>query len=534
MGHRSWRRVVLGGALVGIAAAALACGGSGASQADLTAAQNQLKEKETALTAAQSQLTSTQSELNAARGLVTTKETELAAVQKQMAGMAPSSVVQVGQLQAAAAGAQPSGWDTAESIRGGLKLVAQLDSSGPDAWDAKAHPMVYYSSEGGNDLFAGFHIIDAYTKEVVASVNFDLGAKTSPHTVGVSPDGKWAYLLSQRKVGDKTEDVTLIVNTRTLKIDKILKQEGRFQGATRVQRLHHTVGFVDTKGNDRLVLEYGFGSNGGPHFVLDPKDNNRVVMAITVEDTGYWLGHPFLTVDPTGKYLYVGLKMAAWAEHMEGVGGLAKINLETRAVTIIPNVGQHLIGVAHTADGKFTYVNDAENSMTYKIDDATNEVVGKTSAGVAGPYGLAFNWDETELYTIGKGEGSHNTGSVVGVIDLAGGQFRQKRGITNPIPLLGSARSIDHGFLHPDPKVNELWISNQAGFETIVLDLNTRTVKTYIPTPHGGNTHSGAFVQYSPDWTGRVLADHGGPQKAMLEVRKDMAAKAAAKVAAAP
>jgi len=166
--------------------------------------------------------------------------------------------------------------------------------------------------------------------------------------------------------------------------------------------------------------------------------------------------------------------------------------------------------------GPFT---DGHGSMIYKINLETNQVVGKGSAGVAGPYGLAMNWDESELFAVGKGEGSHNTGSVLGVINLQ--DFRTKRGIINPIPLGGTGKvaSIDHAILHPDQAVNELWVSNMAGDETIVLDLATRTVKAYIPTPGGGNTHSGAFVKYAADWTGTVLADHGGPQNEQYAAR---------------
>ncbi len=494
-------------------------------------------------------------EVQAASVQVKAKEQELTQLQQKLDSVVPKSVVQAGQLQPAAAAAQPTGWDSTASMRGGLKLVATYDSSGPDAWDNKAHPMVYYTSEGGANLFAGLQVIDAYSKKVIASVSFDLGAKISPHTVGSSPDGKWLYLQSRWKVDPtKTaakvedpqhapiatapppeEDVTLIINARTLKIDKILKQESFFQGSLRVQRLHHVMSFVDAKGKDRVALQYGFGSNGGPHFVIDPKDNNRVVQAITVEDTGYWMGHPFLVVDPARKNLYVGLKMAAWATEIEEVAGVAKINLETHAVTIIPAVGQHLIGMAFTADGKFLYVIDGENSMVAKIDAATNEVVGKTSAGVAGPYGICMNWDETELYTVGKGEGSHNTGSVLGVVNIQAGAFTTKRGIENPIYLGGTGKvaSIDHCQLHPDPAVNEIWVSNMAGDETIVVDLKTRKVKAYIPSPNGGNTHSGAFVKYNADWTGKVLADHGGPQPDLYAARLDVI-KAAAAAAAAP
>ncbi|MBI4313141.1 MAG: YncE family protein [Chloroflexi bacterium] len=520
---RHWGKVLVGVALVaGLAGAA--CSSSGVSQEayDSKAAEVQAKAAEVEKASAQ----------------IKAKEQELAQLQQKLAGVAPVTVVQAGQLQPAPAGQAFAGWDNAESARGGLKLIATYDSSGPDAWDVKAHPNVYFTSEGGNNLFAGLHVIDSYSKQVIAAAQFQLGEyKVSPHTTGVSPDGKWAYLQGGRTVdvGGKptNEDVTLIINARTLKLDKILKQQSMFQGAMRVQRLHHVMSFVDSKGNDRVVLQYGFGSNGGPHFLLDPKDNNRVVQTITVEDTGYWMGHPFLTADPTGKYLYVSLKVAAWGEETEEIGGIAKINLETRAVTVIPGVGRHPIGISHTADGKFTYVIDGEGSMVFKIDNATNEVVGKTSAGVAGPYGACMNWDETELYAVGKGEGSHNTGSVLGVVDLK--DFRTKRGITNPIYLGGTGKvaSIDHCFLHPDKDVNEIWVSNMAGDETIVVDLKTRTVKAYIPTPNGGNTHSGAFVKYNADWTGRVLADHGGPQKELYATRTAVIKAAAAAVPAA-
>jgi mono/diheme cytochrome c family protein len=102
-----------------------------------------------------------------------------------------------------------------------------------------------------------------------------------------------------------------------------------------------------------------------------------------------------------------------------------------------------------------------------------------------------------------------------------------------PIDLGGSASSIDHGILHPDPKVNELWISNMNGWETIVLDLNTHKVKGYIPTPNGGDTHNGAFVRYSADWKGELLADMGGPKAAVRAIMRERVA-AAPPPAAAP
>lgn len=446
----------------------------------------------------------------------------------QLQGPAPSTVVQAGQLQPAATGAKATGWDTEESIRGGLRLVATYDSSGPNAWDPVAHPMVYMTSEGmgyghrpsKTNKLPGVQIIDATTKKVVTSALFDLGGESTrqPHGLGVSPDGKWVYIgFADKLASGETRQLTLIINARTLKIDKVVAHKGG-------QNLHHIMSFKDWQERDRLVLEYGFGSDGGPHFILDPKEDNRVVKAITKEDTGYSMGHPFLTVDPTGKFLYVSLELSAWRGVAEGIGGIAKLNLEKNIVTVIPGTGDHPIGIAHTADGKFTYVVDGEGSSVYKLDNAKNEVAGHTSAGVAGPYGICLSWDETEIWTVGKGEGSHNTGGVLGVIDTK--TFRPSREIDQPINIGGAI--IDHAILHPDPKVNELWVSSAGTWETIVVDLNTKKVNARIPSPHGGDTHSGAFVRYNPDFTGEVLSDHGGPNKAMYAVKKDMAAKAAA------
>ena len=87
-----------------------------------------------------------------------------------------------------------------------------------------------------------------------------------------------------------------------------------------------------------------------------------------------------------------------------------------------------------------------------------------------------------------------------------------------PIWLGGSASSVDHGILHPDPEVNELWISNMNGWETIVLDLNIHKVTAYIPTPNGGDTHSGGFVRYNLDGSGELMADMAGPKASMSEI----------------
>ena len=459
---------------------------------------------------------------------VATLESDKEALQQQLASMAPTMVVQAGQLAPPPAGAQPAGWDTPESIRGRLRLLATYDSSGPDAWDVRAHSTVFITSEGvgsnpkGGTRKSGVQVIDAYAKQVIASALFDLGEEVTenPHGVGISPDGRWLYLGQMHRVRatGQVRTVLMIVNARTLKLDKVL------EGTARVDWFHHITGFKDWQGRDRVMVAFGRTPGGAPHYLLDPHDNNRVVRAITIEDIGYKIGHPYPTVDPTGRFVYVSVFAPPWRAQLHNTAGIAKLNLETGAVTIIPFVGDNPIGMAHTSDGRFTYVNDSHGDAVYKIDNTTNTVVGNTSAGVAGPYGLVLNWDETLLYPIGKGEGGHNVGSVVGVINAV--TFAPPRQMFQSLPIYlgGSASSIDHGILHPDPKVNELWVTNMNGWETIVLDLNTHKVKAYIPTPNGGDTHSGGFARYTPDWKGELLADMGGPKGPMYATMRQRAA----------
>src|SRR5687768_4862029 len=457
-----------------------------------------------------------------------TLQSDKQALQQQLASMAPTMVVQAGQLAPLPPGAQPTGWDTAESIRGRIRLLATYDSSGPDAWDVRAHPLVYFTSEGvesgrngSTANRSGVQVIDAYAKKVIASALFDLGEEVTenPHGVGISPDGRWLYLgqMQRVKATGQGRTVLMIVNARTLKLDRTLE-------GPRVDWFHHITAFKDWQGRDRVMVAFGRNAGGGPHWLLDPNDNNRVVRAITIEDIGYKIGHPYPTVDPTGRFVYVSVFAPPWRAQLHNTGGVAKLNLETGAVTIIPFVGDNPIGMAHTSDGRFTYVNDAESSFVYKIDNTTNTVVGSMSAGVAGPYGLVLNWDETLIYPIGKGEGGIGVGSVVGVLEAVTLSSPRRWMRQLPIPLGGSASSIDHGILHPDPKVNELWISNMNGWETIVLDLNTHKVNAYIPTPNGGDTHSGGFVRYTPDWKGELLADMGGPKRAVRELMRQRVA----------
>jgi DNA-binding beta-propeller fold protein YncE len=429
------------------------------------------------------------------------KDAVIADLQDQLAGAVDTvNVESSGTLFApgAPAAVPDDGWATSESERGGLHLVAQFDSSGPDAWDITDHPRVYFTSESlepanpaqDDDApqFQGWHVIDAYTHEVVFSKLYQFNPNDpitrGPHGVGVSPDGAWLYegwCETPTAEGSAQACYVGIFNTRTGKIDKVLKQESYFQFGTRSQALHHIQAWTDSDGNERVILQWGFGAVGGPHQILDPTDNNRVVRAITYDDVKP-MGHPFTTPSPDGKWVYISMGANFLRETGAEATCVAKVSTDTPEVIEICGDMNHPIGIVHTMDGLFTYVVEATNSKIIKIDDTANEVVGETSAGVAGPYGACFNWDETQLWITGKGEGSHNTGSFMGIVDTV--NFTQLRtdslgdGTINPFYLGGSAASVDHCALHPDPEVNEIWErSRSAGSSRVGRHVRTGFVR---------------------------------------------------------
>lgn len=518
---------------------------SGVSQADYDAVKNDLE-------SAQAELSSVRSELEAA--------------QAQLAsGPTSQVVVQAGQLAAAPASdlvVPDDGWSNQESVRGGLLLVAQLDSSGPDAWDIAAHPRVYFTSESfqsnyfgassfdggaaGGDLgnFAGWHVVDAYTKEVVASALYhDLvpgEVNRGPHGVGVSPDGKWGYVgFATNPPDDCGPDnadgyyacdrigYVMIVNVQTMKVDKILRQQSYFEGGYRSQAIHHIQCWTqDSTNEDFCILQWGFGANGGPHHIIKVNDNNRVYRSITYDDVKP-MGHPFTTPSPDGQYVFISMG-ANWIRDGHDTAHVAKFDIDTGTHDVLGPTGAHPIGITHTQDGKYTFVVDGHSSFLYRINhEEGGEVDAHASTGIAGPYGICLSLDEQIAIINGKGEGTANLGNSVSFFDI-GGRFRASRDHGNtPFYLGGSASSVDHCAFHPDPEVNEAWISNMKGWETIVIDLDTLEVSDYINTPNNGDTHGMAFVWYDGGWDdGHLMIDMGGPKYQQLQ--DEIKARAAA------
>ena len=527
-------------ALVGLVAAA-ACSDSGVTQADLDAVQSQL-------TAAQADAASADAEIAAAKA-----EADAAkAAAAESAAMEPEvqTIVQVGTSVEPTEAEKKvyEGWASEWSEETGVFLLQQFDSSGPDLWDASEHPLVYFASEGpgygglqnSTVTLPGYQAIDGYTHEILASPHFNIGEPAlgdndqmdnpaeeavyfEPHGLGVSGDGKWIYIptaIGASFGGSNTDGRVLIVNARTGKLDKVLQVRSR---------PHHIKHFVDSEGNDRVLI---YSWNTGA-YILDPNDDNRVVGGV---NDNVFQGRGYLAfVDHSGRWLFY---TARPPRGVESQGTVAII--DTTDWSYVRNIGIHdssPIFVAFDAMGKFAYVTGGHESTVAKIDMSAEdpgdwELVKFARAGTEGPYGLNLNWEEDLIVTIGKGEGSHNKGITVGLVDPR---------------MIGSARPngevytgclrADHGIIHPDPEMNELWISCNASFETVIFDLSqdeTRQsfgpedyIKARIASPNGGSSHNGAFVEYAADWSGRVLADQNGLHGTALETQRAMLVEAA-------
>lgn len=417
---------------------------------------------------------------------------------------------------------QKAAWENEWTEKVGIELEYDLDSSGPDAWDSKAHPLVFMTTEGpgyggllSGVTLPGLAIIDADTREVVASQNYDLlswGWKNvfEPHGLGVSPDGQWIYLPT----GEGSFTTTtgghagrfLVINARTLKIDKVIQLSGQ---------AHHAKSYVSPGGEQRVML-YGWSQ---PLFVLDPGDDNRVVGSISHQEQGsegylYFASPDGDQIIGTGRYRSFDMRK----------------HLTDNPIWIIDPESWHIkkfisvpdsapVWVNFSSDSKHAYITGARNSIVMKLDMDQGKIVSEQRAGVDGPYGNHFGWDDRIIYTIGKGEESHNRGKMLGMVDAATMEVPSSRAMDQIYT--GCVRG-DHGTLHPDPEANELWISCNASFEVVVFDLDLKEVTARIPLPNGGSTHSGAFVFYPDGWAepGENLSDMNGLHGSALELKR--------------
>ncbi len=418
---------------------------------------------------------------------------------------------------------QKAAWATKWSEQVGVSLEYTFDSDGPAAWTPEDGSTVFVTTEGpgyggllSGVTLPGLAIIDADSREVVASQNFDVlswGWKNvfEPHGLGTSPDGKWIYLPtgegSFMTRGDHAGRF-LVINAKTLKVDKVIKIKGQ---------AHHAKSYVTPDGEQRVIL-YGWSQ---PMFVLDPDDDNRVVGSITHQEQGsegylYFASPKGDLIIGTGRYRDFDMRKKLldnpiWLIDPETWKVKKWISLPDSAPT----------WVNYTSDSGDAYITGSRNSIVMHVDLEEEKFVGEQRAGVDGPYGNHFGWDDRYIYTIGKGEESHNRGKMLGMVDANTFEVPGSRSMNQ---FYTACIRGDHGTLHPDPEANELWISCNASFEVAVFDLDLQEVTARIPLPNGGSTHSGAFVHYPDGWKsdGETQSDQSGLWGSALQTKRDI------------
>ena len=418
---------------------------------------------------------------------------------------------------------EQANWSTPWAEIAGVTLEFSFDSSGPDAWDPKEHPTVFFTTEGpgygglmSGVTLPGLVVIDADTRKPVAGASYDVISwgwtnVFEPHGLGVSPDGKWIYLPTGEGAGMTIGEHAgrfLVINARTLKVDKVIKLVGQ---------AHHAAAYTTPAGEPRVML-YGWSQ---PLLVLDPDDDNRVVGAVSLQEQGIE-AYTYVASPDGDQIIATGRHRDREMRQTQMDNSVLYVNPETWGIDQWVKISDsEPVLMAFTSDNKYAYISGARHSVIMKLDVNERRLVGEKRSGVDGPYGVHLGWDDRFIYSIGKGEGSHNRGKMVGLLDS------DIMNIPGTIPMdqyyTGCVRG-DHGTLHPDPDANEMWISCNSSFEVVVFDLDLNEVVERIPTPRGGSTHSGAFVRYDNGWdgSGELVSDQNGLHGSALETKRKL------------
>ncbi|MBI3977777.1 MAG: PQQ-binding-like beta-propeller repeat protein [Chloroflexi bacterium] len=352
-------------------------------------------------------------------------------------------------------------------------------------------------------------VIDARTKEVIASKELPEDLAGSVHTTGLSPDGRYVYITGPQlgagaatpAAGVSTSSGIVKVDALTLEPLKVLDVGGR---------LHHAQVFGD---KHILMDTFARAKDGLDVFLLDPA-TDQIVGGIRDEDLG---GSTYTAFgDPKGEYIYVLMEPLGYTDSPVTTGytaagqfrtgnlrwirpfWVAKIKADTwEVVAEYPYPAYRSDWVQLSADGKFMYVGGAGDDKVVKIDLATGKVVWSQATG-AGPYGIELNANSSEIWVADKGETVSMYGRTITVIDDKTG--RHKKTIL-------SGYMIDHLILSPDGK--EMWATSNGDGKIYVYDAATYALLAAIRMPGFGDAHGLVFVHHDATGKGRVVADQG-------------------------
>jgi len=407
-------------------------------------------------------------------------------------------------------------WTTPEAQRLGIRLIETRDPSGPPAYPVAPGDLLFFTNSGtdygSKNTKNSVVVIDAKTKKPIAVSDLDprYVQDYGSHGIGLSPDGKYAYLPNLEAInstGSKTPNATLILDARSLKLYQVIASGGT---------PHHAKAYHDVQGRPRVFIEdwtwNTAASDGRAFYVLDPTDNNKVVAGMTAGQVhgGTYTG--FTT--PDSRYLYYSVPPPFRGELVQSVNGwLAKIDMQTWTVVQAIPMKRFPLWTVFSKDGRWAWVTSAAEETVAKIQRGLkpgerDRVVAEVQTG-PGPYGLRLNIDDTEVWVADKGELGPKNGATITIVDAQ----------TNAVKRTLATNCIrnDHIVLSPDGA--EMWAACNASHEIVVIDTKTYAITHRIPMPNGGDSHGGVFVQYggaAAKVTAEVVSDINGLQGSAL------------------
>ena len=396
-------------------------------------------------------------------------------------------------------GAQTDTWTTEVARKYGVRLLETRDPRGPAAYPVNAGDLLFFTntgtSYGAKNTRNAVVVLNARTRKPIAVSEVEAAWSEGfvSHGIGVSPDAKYVYLPAIAPRNAANPGSVLVLDARTLKIAQVITSAG--------QAPHHVKMFEDANGRARMLVEEfnWHGSGGGAlisksdvgqgFYVLDPRDNNKVVAGMAIGEVRGTIYTCFGA--PGGGYLYCSVPGPDMRNSIRGRGYLAEIDTQSwKLVESLP-MGAYPLWTVFTQDGNWAWITNSGESKVFKIQRATgpgqaDKVVAEVPTG-GGPYGLRMSIDDREVWVADKGEGQATRGSTITVIDAERNQVKQtiKTGcILN-----------DHVILSPDGR--EMWATCNESHEVIVIDARTYEIQARIPMPNQGDSHGGSFVSYS-------------------------------------
>ena len=348
-------------------------------------------------------------------------------------------------------------------------------------------------------------VLDARSRQIIATAELAPELAGSVHSTGLSPDGRFVYASGPVLTAPEgSKDAAPAGQGTILKLDALSLQPLKMLNIGGA--MHHSQVI-----QDRYVLIDNFATRreaGALDVMLFDPETDTIVSGIRDEEMG---GNIYTSwADPTGEYVYVLMEPGGFsgygASGQMRVGDLrwmrpfwvSKVRVaDWTVVQEYPYPGYRSNWIQFSADGQFFYVNGSGDDKVIKINIETGEVAWSQASG-PGPYGIEVNGDGTQVWAADKGETVSMFGRTITVINAETGKH---------ISTLPAAYMIDHIVLSPNGR--EMWATSNGEGKLWVYDADNRKLLDIINMPGFGDAHGLVFVAYDDKGVGRVVADQG-------------------------